>query len=116
MSSVQTIFAGDTSDVWEVGLVTTPPGTRPPRYEPRVPAFTCWLAVEGAAPPIAREITAKDVMNTKFLAWLTPAESLALGTGSWRVGIELRNPAMVPPLVREAHAVVRIVAGLVPPA
>ena len=121
MASQQTIRAGDTSDVWEIGLVTSPVGTKPPIYAALGVGDSCWLTVPGAFPPIAREVTAKDVSGRLFLAWLTPAETLALFNqrpGAWQIGLELRMPGLVPALVREIDPapVVKIVAGLVPPA
>lgn len=114
-SDMQTLFAGDTSDVWEVGLVTSAEGALPIVRADLDGNFSCRLVVANAQPPIARVVAVKSIDNTQFLAWLTPEETLALGKGTWQVGIELRNLALVPPLVREIHEVVRIEPGLVPP-
>lgn len=111
----QTLFAGDTSDVWEIGLVTSLPGVKPVALAVLGGDFTCRLVVANAVPPIARDIVVKNAASTRFLAWLTPAETLALGKGTWRIALELRNPALVPELVRELHDIVRIEPGLVPP-
>ncbi len=111
----QTIFAGDTSDIWEVGLVTSDVGVLPVELADLDGNFACRIVVPEAQPAIARVVAIKNLANTRFLAWLTPEETLALGKGTWRVGIELRNLALVPPLVREIHEVVRIEEGLVPP-
>lgn len=113
--SWQLIFAGDTGDVWEIGLVTSAPGVTPRELADLDNNFSCRLVVAEAEPPIDRAVTAKDNANTRFLAWLTPAETLALGEGTWTVGLELSNPTLAPPLVRETHVVVRIEPGLVPP-
>lgn len=122
MAWQQTIRAGDTSDVWEIGLITSPVGTRPPILAVLGLGDSCWLTVPGAVPAIAREITVKNAGGTLFLAWLTPAETLALfaqqsAGASWQIGLELRMPGLIPPLVREIDPapVVKIVAGLVPP-
>ena len=112
--SKQTLFAGDTSDVWEIGLVTSAEGA-PVVLAALDGNFSCRLVVVGAVPPIARAVPDKNAGNTRFLAWLTPAETLALGKGTWQVAFELRNAALQPPLVREIHDVVRIAPGLVPP-
>lgn len=113
-SPVQMIFAGDTSDVWEIGLVTSRAGISPVVLAALGGAFSCRLVVAGAVPPIDRVISAQNLAGNRFLAWLTPAETLALGKGSWQVAIMLSNPALVPPLVREVRAIVRIETNLVP--
>lgn len=115
IDNMHTVFAGDTSAVWQVGLITSAEGALPIVRADLDGNFSCRMVVVGAQPPIARAIAVKSIDNKQFLAWLTPEETLALGKGTWQVGIELRNPALVPPLVREIHEVVRIEAGLVPP-
>lgn len=115
MTERQTIYAGDTSDVWEIGLVTSAPGVTPVVLATLDVNFTCWLTVKGAVPPISRAITTKNAANTRFLVWLTPAETLALAKGTFQVGIELRNPTLIPPLVREVHRAVVIEPALVAP-
>ncbi len=112
--SMQTLFAGDSSDVWEFGLVTSAEGA-PVVLAQLDGNFSCRLVVVGAQPPIIRAVTDKNAANTRFLAWLTPVETMALGKGTWQVGLELRNLALQPPLVREKHEVLRIEPGLVPP-
>ena len=112
----ETVFAGDTTKAWEIGLVTSAPGINPPLMAQLDGAFTCRLVVAGADPAIARVVVTKNLANTRFIAWLTPAETLSLGKGTWTVGIELRNAALVPPLVQEKRVVVRIEVGMVPPA
>lgn len=94
-------YAGDTSDVWEVGFVTSAPGVRPVVLADLTEGFTCRIAVKDSA--IAREVTVRTADDLRFRAWLTPAETAQLGPGEWTVGIELRNPALVPPLVKEVH-------------
>lgn len=108
------IVAGDTSDVWEIGLVTSAPGIKPVELADLDVNFTCWIGVAGAAPPIQRQVVAKNAANTRFRAWLTPAETTALGPGVHLVGIELRNPALSPPLVSEKQRLVGIKPGAVP--
>jgi hypothetical protein len=115
MADRQTIIAGDDGDVWEIGLITSAPG-EPVELAALDGTFSCFLSVKGAVPPIYREIVVKNEDNTRFLAWLTPAETLALGKGTWLVGLELRNPTLVPPLVRETHRPVVIREAIVAPA
>ncbi len=116
MADRQSIYAGDTSDVWEIGLVVSAVGVEPAVLATLDGNFTCRLVVPHDTAPISRAINAKNGDNTRFLAWLTPAETLALGKGTHRIGIELRNPSLVPELVRETHRAVVINAALVPPA
>jgi hypothetical protein len=49
-----------------------------------------------------------------FRAFLTPAETVLL-SGMVTVAIELRNPALVPALVRETHLRLRVRPGLIAP-
>ena len=108
------IVAGDTSDVWEIGLVTSAPGIKPVELAALDVNFSCWIGVAGAVPAIQRQVTVKNAANTRFRAWLTPAETTALGLGIWLVGIELRNPTLSPPLVAEVQRRVGINPGAVP--
>lgn len=110
------LSSGDTSDVWEVGFVTSPPGVRPAVLAVLDGNFTCRIAVQGTALVSPREVTVKNAAGTRFRAWLTPAETRALGPGDWVVGIELSNPALSPPLVKEVQRGLRIFAEAVPPA
>lgn len=110
----QEISAGDTSEVWEVGFVTSAKDVVPITLADLDVNFTCFLTVYRASPAITRQISSKNAGNTRFRAWLTPAETLALARGTWLVGLEIRNPALNPPLVKEAHVSVRIVKPLVP--
>lgn len=115
MAQESQIFAGDTSDVWEVGFVTSLPGITPAVLADLDANFSCVLSVLNSSPLINRVVTSKNVINNRFRAWLTPAETLALGRGKWIVGVELRNPAYTPPLVKEAQFVVFINSAVVPP-
>lgn len=107
------IVAGDTSDVWEIGLVTSASGVKPVVLAALDVNFTCWIGVAAAVPPIQRQVTVKNAANTRFRAWLTPAETAALGLGVWLVGIELRNPTLIPPLIAEVQRRVGINPGAV---
>ena len=112
--SVTELYAGDTSDVWELGFVTSAPGTKPVVRADLDPNFSCQIAVQGTVLVAARPVTVKTADNTRFRAWLTPAETRALGAGEWVIGIELRNPTLVPPLVKEVQRKIRIFAEAVP--
>ena len=107
-------YAGDTSDVWELGFVTSEPGVKPVTLADLDGNFTCKIAVKGST--VARAVTVKTGDNQRFRAWLTPAETAQLGAGEWTVGIELRNPTLVPPLVKEVHRTLWIREEAVPTA
>lgn len=112
--AVAEIYAGDTSDVWEVGFVTSAPGALPIELAALDGNFSCRIAVMGS--DIARAVTGKNQAANRFRAYLTPAETEALGPGDWTVGIELRNPTLDPPLVQEVHRRIRILEQAVPAA
>lgn len=107
------LYAGDTSDVWELGFVTSAAGVKPVVLADLDPSFTCRIAVLDAAPAINRAVTIKNGANTRFRVWLTPAETAALGEGDWTVGIELSNATLSPPLVQEVQRRIRIRAQAV---
>lgn len=110
-----TVIAGNTGPVWEIGHRVSAPGA-PRQLADLTEDYACWLAVAGATPPILRAVTEMNAAGTRFLAWLTPAETAALGNqraGAWTVGIELRNPAVSPELVLELQLTTTITAGVV---
>ena len=97
---------GDTSCVWEVGFITSAQGVLPIVLANLDGNFFCRLEVrdsKGNVTNVAKDITTKTGDNKRFTAWLTPAETTALGEGDWIVGIELRNATLVPPLIKELH-------------
>lgn len=115
-SAPSTIYAGDTSPVWELGLLDDAGELVALDGD-----FSCAIAVvegpaasDGAEPLLQREVTARNEAGTRFLAWLTPDETAALGPGLKTVGIELRNPELDPPLVQEVHLRLRIRPQVVP--
>lgn len=110
--TVAELYAGDTSDVWELGFVTSLPGVKPAVLADLDGNFSCRIAVQGQA--LTRAVTLKTGDNLRFRAWLTPAETATLGPGEFVVGIELRNPTLVPPLVKEVQRRIRIRAEAVP--
>ena len=110
------IYAGDTSPIWEVGIITSAPGETPITRADLDIEYECWIAVPGASPAIYREVTTKNDENDRFRAWLTPAETAQLGKGVHTVGIEIRNSTLTPPLIRETHVQVVIKTPAVPSA
>lgn len=114
------LVEGDTGPELNQFHVTSARGVRPPVLAELGTGYSCWLGVAevGAAsdadPEILRQITATDIAGTCFCAWLSPTETLGLGAGEWRVGLELRNPSIDPPLVHERQFVIEIRAGVVP--
>ena len=111
----QRLRSGDTSDTWEIAHATSAAGVTPLVRADLTGDYSCHMRVEGASPEIARQVMVKNVANTHFISWLSPAETLALGKGTWTVIHELRNLTLVPELVREIHGVVSIEGGLLPP-
>lgn len=110
--SLAELYAGDTSDVWEIGFVASAPGVKPVVLAALDSNFSCRIAVKGST--IARAVTIKNTENTRFRAWLTPAETTLLGPGDRIVGIEIRNSTLIPPLVREVQRRLRIREEAVP--
>lgn len=108
-----TIVEGDTGPEWQIGHRTSPSIRVAPELADLVAAYSCWLAVAESAPAILREVTDTTVDNTRFRVWLTPEETAALGPGTRMVGIELRNPALDPPLIAEVQWSLQILAGVV---
>lgn len=111
----QTIYAGDTSEAWEIGHDLSSGGAGAVQLAALDGNYSLRLVVPHPTAEIDRMVAVKNDANTRFIAWLTPAETLALGKGTWPVGLELRNTTLTPPLVREIHEVVEIRAALVPP-
>lgn len=111
---IEEISAGDTSPVWEVGFATSVEGELPLVLADLDVNFTCRLSVLNSEPPIDKVIVTKNVANNRFRAWLTPTETLALGKGRWKVGIQISNPALNPPLVKEEHITLKIITPYVP--
>lgn len=109
------VIAGNTGPVWEIGHRVSAPGARKVLAD-LSEDYACWLAVADATPPILRQVTDLNDAGTRFLAWLTPAETEGLGAGAWTVGIELRNPAASPELVLELQLTATVTAGVVPAA
>ena len=98
------IYAGDGSDVWEVGHRLTETDELADLDE----NYSCRIGIMESESFAARPVTDKNSGNTRFRASLTPAETLALGVGVWTVGIEISNPTTSPPLVKEVHRKIHI--------
>lgn len=113
LPKTQEISAGDTSGVWDIGYVTSIEGESPIVLASLDSNFSCHLTVYRASPAITREITSKNPQNNRFRAWLTPAETLQMGRGTWTIGLEIRNPTLTPPLVKETHISIRVVKPIV---
>lgn len=116
MTDMLTIYAGDTGDVWETGVDTAAAGSPESLAELDV-NYTCQLLVRKtgtSATPIDRMINDKNLAGTLFLSWLTPAETAALGAGTFEVAHVIRNPTLSPPLVRELRDTVRIEKSIKP--
>jgi hypothetical protein len=108
-------YAGDTSDVWEVGFRTSADGVKPIVLADLDGNFSCRIAVKNST-MTPRAVTVKTGDNQRFRAWLTPEETEALGVGEWIVGIEIRNPTLIPALVKEVHRKLWILEQAVPAA
>lgn len=96
-------YAGDTSPVWELAFRASAEGVKPVVLADLDGNFSCRIAVPGSPGVAPRAVTVKTADNLRFRAWLTPDETAGLGPGEWTVGIEIRNPTLVPPLVQEIH-------------
>lgn len=104
---------GDTSDAWDVGHVTRVAG-KPVVLADLTGAYACSIAVRdtaGAEAMAPRAVTSKNGDNTRFQAWLTPAETAALDVGDYTVGIQISNSALG--LVRTVNRRIRITTEIV---
>ena len=112
MNTRQTIIAGDTSDVWEVGVRS------PANQLIALGSASCrMVAIDQAGNiKVDRMITDLNPAENRFQAWLTGAETDAMGAGTFRVAFLLVDLTQVPPLERELQEVVRIEPSIVPPA
>ena len=106
MTESASIYKGDTGGPWRVGhrlddgTLATLPG-----------AYTCKIKVSGTA--IDRAVTdvgpdTDGTANKRFIAALTPAETLTLAAGQYVVAVEVENTGVVPPLRVETHIILTV--------
>jgi hypothetical protein len=106
MTEIASIYKGDTAGPWRVGhllddgTLATLPGT-----------YTCKIK----AASIAIERPVADVgpdddgtPNKRFIAALTPAETLLFAVGQHVIVIEVENTATTPPLRKETHIILTV--------
>jgi len=60
--------------------------------------YTCRISVPTADPPIEREVTAKNSENTRFLAFLTPAETATMEETDHLVYVCIENTTLTVPM------------------
>ena len=106
MTETASIYKGDTGGPWNVGHRLDDGN-----LAPLAPAYTCKIRVAGSA--IERAITDKTGDNLRFIAALTPAETLALAAGQYVVAIEIENAALTPPLRVETHIILTVAEHIV---
>ena len=107
-SQVIECFAGDVTDYLELGVQLSAPGVIPVEIATLDASFICKIGVVGATPPISRVVTVKDDGNQYFRGWLTPTETAALGPGTWLLGMQISNPSLPGPFVKERRWTLRI--------
>lgn len=101
MTDTQSIYKGDTAGPWNVG-VTRDDGSLETISAP----WTCKIRVGGTA--IDRAVSDRTADNLRFIAALTPAETLALSEQQYVVAIEIENPTTTPPVRREHHIILTV--------
>lgn len=106
--NIAEVISGDTSDIWELGFVTSAPGARPVVLAELDASFSLTIKVLGAGTPAERVITAKNAANTRFLACLLPSETEALAPGEYTVDLKLSNPTLSPALVKTLRRKIKI--------
>lgn len=111
MTETASIFKGDTAGPWRVAAPLDD-GTLP-----TLPAsYTCKIKVAGTA--IDRAVTDigpddDGTANKRFLAALTPTETLTLEAGQYVVAIEIENTSLTPPLRIETHIILTVAEHIV---
>jgi hypothetical protein len=106
MTETASIFKGDTAGPWRVAAPLDD-GTLP-----TLPAsYTCKIKVAGTL--IDRAVTDigpddDGTANKRFLAALTPTETLTLEAGQYVVAIEIENTSLTPPLRIETHIILTV--------
>lgn len=106
MTDSQSIYKGDTAGPWNVG-VTGDDGNLVTITAP----WTCAIKVAGTA--IDRAVPDRTVDNKRFIAALTPAETLTLADGQYVVAIEIENATTTPPVRREHHIILTVTKHVV---
>lgn len=108
---IYSIIAGDSSQIWDIGFNSEEDPLADPVLADMADGFSCRIVVPGTT--IDREVAAISTDGHYFRAALLATETIDL-LGVYTVAIELRNPGMQPPLVRETHIRIRVSPGLVP--
>lgn len=113
------IVQGDTAGIWKLGHVISAPGVKPKVYaDLSNPDYSCSIKAlrdeDGSVAVAERAVTQRTPDNFHFLCALLPAETALAGCapGDITVGLQLSNPALIPPLRRELHRGVRIHANI----
>lgn len=70
--------------------------------------YTCTISVPTASPAISRAVTARSSDDFRFLAQLTPAETLTMAVGTHQVAIEVNDTTATPPFRVETHLRIKI--------
>lgn len=104
-------IAGDTSDIIELAVQTSPMGVGARVLSELDVNYTCKIQVAGTA--INRAVTAKTADNKYFRGWLTPAETAPLTPGDYVLAMQISNATLTPELVKEKQFTLRISAQVV---
>jgi hypothetical protein len=110
----ETIFQGDTTNVYEfssvanadisspdfTGLVVVKEAKCNGKTEP---------GIDNSKPSIISRALPKDTGNTKFLAWLTPDETNLLAENKKYIWIvQTSNATLIPPMNKEVHILLEV--------
>lgn len=108
------IIAGDTAGIWTVSHRTSALSEPIVRADLSV-GYSCMIkAVNAAGATVVpeRSVTDRSPDNQYFLAALTPAETAVIPVGEITVAIQLTNLSLTPPLRKETHHQIQILANI----
>lgn len=117
MAAKVTTVVGNTGPLYRIGipqrdgngvLVTDANGDQV--YETIDSNWSCRVYVENGSNTIDRFVTAISSDGFRYLAQLTPAETLTLPAGLHTVAIEVSNPTTTPPFNIEKHELLELIA------
>lgn len=101
------IVQGDTAGIWKVSHIVSAPGEKPVvRADLSVGGYVCSIKAINADLTDAvaeRAVVTLSDDNFYFLAALFPAETATVDPGEIKVGLQLSNLTLTPPLRVERH-------------
>lgn len=112
MAAKQTTVVGNTGPLYRVGVPERDSnGELTGLYESMNDSnWTCRIYVElNNSDTIDRPVTTLSADGFRFLAQLTPAETILIPAGVHTVAIEVANPSTSPPFLIEQHELLELI-------